>query len=107
MNYLYNYAFRDCGRNVQADLTYSRGVLADLNENSLNESQGVCEDVAIDWNVDGSIGVIQYNVNSEESSQEQSCGGTFTVLKDHDDWTNLVYLGPSTSEFMFPLRIRE
>lgn len=107
MNYLYNYAFRDCGRNVQADLTYSRGVLADLNENSLNESLGVCEDVAIDWNVDGSIGVIQYNVNSEESSQEQSCGGTFTVLKDHDDWTNLVYLGPSTSEFMFPLRIRE
>ena len=67
----------------------------------------MCNDVAIDWNVDGSIGVIQYNVNSAEPSQQENCGGTFTVLKDHDDWTNLVFLGPELSQFMFPVRILE
>ena len=107
MNYRYNYAFRDCATEVQADLTYSRGLLADLNETALNEAQGVCEDVAIDWNVDGSISTIQYNVNSAEAYQQENCGGTFTILKDYDDWTNLVFLGPEMSEFMFPVRIRE
>jgi len=107
MNYLYDYAFRDCGRNVMADLTYSSGGLVDLDENALDENAGVCEDVTIDWNVDGSIGVVQYNVNSAESSQEENCGGTFTTLKDHDDWTNLVYLGPGNNGMMFPRRILE
>ena len=107
MNYRYDYAFRDCGRNVMTELTYSNGSLPDLNENSLDESVGLCDNIEVDWNVDGVIEVVQYNANPEEASQQENCGGTYTILKDHDDWANLVYLGPANPGLLFPTRILE
>ena len=42
-----------------------------------------------------------------EASQQENCGGTYTILKDHDDWANLVYLGPANPGLLFPTRILE
>jgi hypothetical protein len=95
MNYKYSGgAFRDCGLEITGDLIFSEGEKSDLDETSLNESAGICEEVAMDWNSDGSYEVVQVDINPSEPSQAANCGGTFTVLRDHNDWENLLYLGP-------------
>ena len=103
MNYQYSFGiFRDCAREFLADLDYSIGEKSDLDENSLDENIGICESVEVDWNSDGVMGVVQHNINSAEAEQQLRCGGTFTTLKDHDDWGNILYLGPANPNLLMP-----
>ena len=69
----------DCNQlNVDAVYTYSQGMRADLNENSLNENNGVCDAVARDWNGNGSMQAsVSVNLDGNAS---------LTVIKDHADW---------------------
>lgn len=102
MNYKYSGgAFRDCGLEITGDLIFSIGEKEDLDETALNESLGICEEVPMDWNSDGDYGVVQVDINSSEPSQSSNCGGTYTVLRDHNDWENILYLGPMSPNGIF------
>ena len=102
MNYKYSQgAFRDCGLQITQDLIFSGGEQGNLDENTLVESDGICNGIQMDWNADGNYTTVQANVNSQEPEQSANCGGTFTVLKDHDDWSNLIYLGPMNPNTIF------
>jgi hypothetical protein len=69
----------DCNQlNVDAVYTYSQGMRANLNENSLNENNGVCDNVARDWNGNGSMQA-SVSVNLDDNA-------SITVIKDHADW---------------------
>lgn len=93
-NSVMNYRFQFFGQDTNCDqygdgpANYSSGSRITLNENSLNESDGVCGNVAIDWNGNGTFqNGIQADVNA---SGNVSCGGQFTVLTDVNDWANLI-----------------
>jgi len=85
MNYEYQFSGIDvdCVRGGDGVLDYSRKVHIDLFENALNESNGMCGGVDIDWNGNG---LIQSSV-----SQDVNFDGVLTELLDHDDWANLFY----------------
>lgn len=61
--------------------TYSQGMRADLNESSLNENAGVCDNNGVDWNGNGSF--------QNPVAQDINASGTKTVLKDFADWGKL------------------
>jgi len=61
--------------------TYSQGMRADLNENSLNENAGVCDNIAVDWNSNGTF--------TNPVSQDINADGSKTILKDFADWGNI------------------
>lgn len=93
-NSVMNYSFTFPGIDTNCDgsgdgvLDYSVGSRITINENSINESQGVCGSTPIDWNGDGSIqNGIQYDINAEDNS---GCGGIYTTLSDFNDWANLI-----------------
>lgn len=90
MNYRYNYAGvdLDCDGSVYlGPADFSRGLSIDLDEALLDESQGLCGNKPIDWNgVDGIEPAVQRNLNPYPEEVE-FCGGTMTVLADHDDWS--------------------
>jgi hypothetical protein len=79
MNYLYQFP------GVDGILDYSYGERITLDETALNESAGVCGDVAVDWNSNAFIdaGLVSVDVNQS--------GGTLSVLQDSNDWVNLFY----------------
>jgi hypothetical protein len=66
-------------------LDYSYGDRITLDESALDESAGVCGDVAIDWNVNGLIdeGLVSRDINNTS--------GSLSILDDHDDWSSIVY----------------
>lgn len=93
-NSVMNYRFQFSGVDTTCDAfgdgpaNYSIGTRITLNENALNEGQGVCGSPAIDWNGNGIVqSGIQFDVNFPGNSE---CGGTFTVLTDFNDWANLI-----------------
>ncbi len=71
----------NCNNAGDLIFTYSQGMRADLNENSLNENAGVCDNNAIDWNGSGTI--------TNPVSQDINSSGTKTILKDFADWGNI------------------
>lgn len=72
----------DCNLlNVDGVFTYSQGQRIDLNENSLNENDGVCDNVSRDWNGNG---IIENNI-----SFNLDASGTLTTIKDYADWSNI------------------
>ena len=81
-------------------LDYSRGLNPALNENALSEAAGICG-VPIDWNESGSIngGTVARNINCANLNTT-TCGSgsgcddsTCDTLTDHDDWSNMNFLG--------------
>jgi hypothetical protein len=72
----------DCNQlNVDGVYTYSQGMRADLNESSLNENSGVCDNVARDWNSSGTLqNPVSFNLDSS---------GLLTTIKDSADWANI------------------
>ncbi|MBK8492247.1 MAG: hypothetical protein IPL49_15530 [Saprospirales bacterium] len=71
----------DCDNRGNTVYTYSQGMRADLNENSLNENLGVCDNNAIDWNGNGAIqNPVSVSINSD---------ATLATLRDFADWANL------------------
>lgn len=90
MNYRFQFSGVDanCDRFGDGAVNFSNGVRPSINENSVNESAGVCGGPAIDWNGSGTIqDGIQIDLNP---GQALSCGGQFTTLNDFNDWANLI-----------------
>ncbi len=63
--------------------TYSQGMRASLDENCLNENNGVCDGINIDWNSNGNNtqNCVSTDINSD---------GNRNVLTDYADWANIV-----------------
>lgn len=103
MNYRYQFPGVDTNCNVGGDgvPNYSTGARANLNENSLNETLGVCGTPAVDWNGNGSIETsVVFDINSADTGQAAGCGGILTTLGDFDDWGNIFYAGISDADRM-------
>lgn len=70
------------------DIDYSNGSSADLNEASLLESfnigRGANGGVYADWNLSGAQDFTPY-------VRDLNGSATTTILKDHDDWTNILW----------------
>ncbi len=85
MNYDYQFPGIDvdCQRGGDGVLDYSRKRHIDLNENTLNESLGMCDGVDVDWDFDGVIeSSVVYDLNFDSQ---------FGPMLDLDDWSNLFY----------------
>ena len=109
MNYRHQFPGVDISGNALGDgvLDYSHGVNMDIDENSINELQGVNGTFPIDWNHNGVLEPIPYalNINCNSNSSTAACGsgsGCYDsicgVLEDHDDWNNISWdrLGASS-----------
>jgi hypothetical protein len=72
----------DCDMlNVDGVFTYSQGQRRDLDENALNENVGMCDNVARDWNGNGTMQAsVSFNLDTNSS---------LTVIKDFADWANI------------------
>jgi len=98
MNYRYQFPGVDgSGCNVNGDgiLDYSTGSRLTLNENSLNELNGVCGPGSpVNWNGGELSTSVAFNTRNYGSN---NCGGTCGALDgsvgDFNDWGNLVYTG--------------
>lgn len=96
----YNYQFRgiddDCTPISDGVLSYSSGVNPTLDENDLDETLGICGGApGWDWNEDGDAldqGVVA-DINKYWNPPDPSGDGSFDVLADYDDWSNISYNG--------------
>jgi len=83
---------------VQADCTtctsyyantspdYSEGMAAQLNELVLNENDGVCDNIAVDWDGDGTIEpAVQFNINPDDGALSTE------TLDDYDEWHHITF----------------
>ncbi len=88
MNYRYQFAGvdTDCTPPGNGVLDFSRGVRITLDENDLDEGDGICNGVDVDWNGNA---VIESSVAADINEAD----GLFGVLADHDDWSAIVYGG--------------
>jgi hypothetical protein len=96
-NSLMNYRYQFAG--VDADCTAASASVADLSrgervlidEQAVDEHQGVCGAPAIDWNGDGTLqSGLTLDLNPGYAA---SCGKDLRTLADFDDWANLTFLG--------------
>lgn len=100
MNYRYSFSGVDLDCNVSGDgvMDYSRGTRITLNENNLNEAQGICGPIPIipipvDWNQNSTVeGFVAWDINSLAQYQDLYCGGYLSTLNDHDDWSSLFFM---------------
>ena len=130
MSYQYQFVGVDTNCTVIGDglLDYSHGTRPDLNENALDEADGICEDTAPQdnplWGADWNYDVYQTATGATNidgkwlDSGSGNCRlyGVFcvvptsfyndnhTVLTDYDDWANLVYTGTSDSDGIGTMR---
>ncbi len=89
MNYRYQFPGVNTNCTIPGSglLDYSRGTRLALNENALNENLGVCGSPAIDFNGNSIIeSNVVFDLNSSDTTQSSTCGGTLTTLTDYDDW---------------------
>ena len=92
MNYRYQFPGVDsnCTPPGNGVLNYSTGDRISLDENALDENEGTCGGAAWDWNGNSTIeGSVAFDLNSSDSQQTFTCGGTLSVLHDFDDWSYL------------------
>ncbi len=95
MSYNYQTVGVDTNCDTVADgvIDYSGVALANLDENALDESVGVCNGVPIDWNGDGDTNDVNLsrNINCRDFVNQTSCADqTLNVLTGFDDWANIV-----------------
>ncbi|MEP6846195.1 MAG: hypothetical protein ABI861_09335 [Panacibacter sp.] len=73
----------DCNINdVDNIYTYSQGMRRDLNESSLNETAGICDNIARDFNGNGNATETSVSVNLDTNS-------SLTTIHDFADWGNI------------------
>jgi hypothetical protein len=84
MNYEYQFPGIDNNCTVPGDgvLSYSVGARASLNENSLLETNGICNGVDIDWNGNSTIDAAAVSVDINQDVSK-------TILSDFNDWANI------------------
>jgi hypothetical protein len=89
MNYRYQFdgVDTDCTPPADGRLDFSRGERLSLDETALDETAGICGAPPWDWDGDAvlEIGAVA-DVNPEAEFPLALCGGSLTVLHDHDDW---------------------
>jgi hypothetical protein len=98
MNYRYQFPGVDdggCNVNGNGILDYSTGSRLTLNENSLNEFNGVCgAGSPVNWNGGDLSTSVAFNTRNYGSTNcGGSCGGLDASVGDFNDWGNLVYTG--------------
>jgi hypothetical protein len=101
MNYRYQFPGVNTNCTIPGSglLDYSRGVRLTLNENALDENQGVCGTPPIDFNSSGTIqSNVAFDLNSSDTTQATTCGGTLTILADNNDWTQVFFGGIADSD---------
>jgi hypothetical protein len=108
MNYRYQFPGVDNNCTPPGDgvLDYSYGNRIDLNENSLNENNGVCgPGNPWDWNGNGPIeNPVSFNINPYENELPE-CGTTLTSqMRDYDDWGSLYFGGILDADRALPMR---
>jgi hypothetical protein len=88
MNYAYQFPGVDSNCTPPGDgvLDYSRNQRITLNESSLNEALGICNNVPWDWNGNGAI---ETNVSAEINGDPPMSAPQ--TLSDYDDWGHLFY----------------
>lgn len=99
MNYRYQFygIDDDCDAAGDGVLDYSIGERLDLDEEHLDEHQGVCGSPGIDWDGGGLQSYVAQNINCAAGTTT-SCGesdefcddSTCDLLWDYDDWANIV-----------------
>ncbi len=105
MNYEYQFPGVDNNCTPPADgvLNYSIGDRINLNENDLDESNGVCGMPSWDWDGDTIIeSSVVFDINSDDDFQVSECGGTLTTLHDYNDWANVFLGGLSDADGALP-----
>ncbi|MFC1712313.1 hypothetical protein ACFL6S_01525 [Candidatus Poribacteria bacterium] len=99
MNYRYQFPgiSTDCNLTPDGVYTYSYGMLADLDETNLDEPDGICDGVAIDWNGNGNSTEtgISYNINNDKVSDYSSSGVDSALFNE--------YVNPTTTQSNQPL----
>lgn len=94
MNYRYQFPGVDGNCTPPGDgvLDYSIGDRIPLDENDLDENEGICGAPAWDWNANAVLetGVV-VDLNGSDVFQAFLCGGVLSTLTDHDDWSNLSF----------------
>jgi hypothetical protein len=98
MNYRYQFPGVNTNCTIPGSglLDYSRGTRLTLNENALNENLGVCGNPAVDFNGNSTIeSNVVFDLNSSDTGQASTCGGTLTTLTDYNDWGNISFGGLS------------
>lgn len=92
MNYRYQFPGVDtnCTPPGNGILDYSYGDRLTLDENDLDENDGVCGAPSWDWNGNSMIeSGVTADINSADDLQALWCGGTLSTLADNDDWSYL------------------
>ncbi|MEN8216978.1 MAG: Calx-beta domain-containing protein [Pseudomonadota bacterium] len=93
MNYKYQFpgVDKNCTPPGDGILDYSIGDRINLDETALDENEGTCGSPAWDWNGNGTIeSSVAYDINNAD--------GFYSLLKDSDDWSNIVYTGLNDSD---------
>lgn len=72
----------DCDWASESFHTYSQGYYARINESSVNESLGICDNAPLDMNADGMISTVAIDFSANSS--------TTGVHDDFDQWGNLL-----------------
>jgi hypothetical protein len=110
MNYLYQFPGIDnnCVNPGDGVLSYSVGTRPVLNENNLNETQGICGNPpgpGVDWNNDGDATDtgLALDINRDDTGTGD---GTMQMLNDYNDWANLVFTGLTDGDGAPPLIAR-
>jgi len=101
----YNYQFYGVDNNCtpigDGVVDYSHGVNPDLDENDLDERNGICgSGTGWDWNEDGDQTDVHLVADITRSWRNEgtSGDGSFDVLRDHDDWSHLSFSGLLSSD---------
>jgi len=94
MNYRYQFpgANTNCAVAGNGAVAYSSGTRIVLNENALNEAQGVCGGAgpSVDWNGNSVVEAsVAFDINSADTNQASACGGTLTTMSDFNDYAAL------------------
>lgn len=83
----------DCDTLGDGIMDYSTGNRLELDESALDEHQGVCGSVPIDWDGDNSLESAVSKDLNPYPSQTFECGGSLTTLSDFDDWGHISLRG--------------
>jgi hypothetical protein len=102
MNYLYQFPGIDnnCTPPGNGVLSYSEGIRPSLNENNLDETQGVCGNPpgpGWDWNLDMDeldIG-IAVDINRDDTGTGD---GSMQTLTDFNDWAAIIFTGLTSAD---------
>lgn len=94
MGYRYQFggASNDCSMNPNGVLTYSEGIFNTLDESSVSEATGICDNTGLDYNCDGDTSDNgPMDIDTRPSVCPSGDGANNEEFIDYDQWGNLKY----------------